>query len=88
MLVKQIEQERLLPFLGPIPKVEGFEVAEVSSPRVDEKGLGAGQGLRELRFPATRNRLPPAAAAAQYEGKPITGVNLRDMLRKVANPPG
>jgi len=29
-----------------------------------------------------------AAAAAQAEGKPITGVNVRDKLRMVANPPG
>ena len=29
-----------------------------------------------------------AAAAAQYAGKPVNGVNVRDMLRKVSNPPG
>jgi branched-chain amino acid transport system substrate-binding protein len=29
-----------------------------------------------------------AAAAAQYADKPVTGVNVRDMLRKVSNPPG
>lgn len=29
-----------------------------------------------------------AAAAAQYADKPVNGVNVRDMLRKVANPPG
>ena len=29
-----------------------------------------------------------AAAAAQYEGKPVNGVNVRDMLRRVSNPPG
>jgi len=29
-----------------------------------------------------------AAAAAQAEGKTVNGVNLRDMLRKVSNPPG
>ena len=29
-----------------------------------------------------------AAAAAQYAGLPVNGVNVRDMLRKVSNPPG
>jgi branched-chain amino acid transport system substrate-binding protein len=29
-----------------------------------------------------------AAAAAQYADKPVNGVNVRDMLRKVADPPG
>ncbi len=29
-----------------------------------------------------------AAAAAQYEGKPVNGVNVRDMLRRISNPPG
>jgi len=29
-----------------------------------------------------------AAAAAQYSGKPVNGPNVRDMLRKVSNPPG
>jgi branched-chain amino acid transport system substrate-binding protein len=29
-----------------------------------------------------------AAAAAQYAGLPVNGVNVRDMLRKVADPPG
>jgi branched-chain amino acid transport system substrate-binding protein len=29
-----------------------------------------------------------AAAAAEYAKKPLDGVNVRDMLRKVANPPG
>jgi len=29
-----------------------------------------------------------AAAAAQYADKPVNGVNVRDMLRKVSNPPG
>jgi ABC-type branched-subunit amino acid transport system substrate-binding protein len=29
-----------------------------------------------------------AAAAAQAEGKPVTGVNVRDMLRRVSYPPG
>jgi branched-chain amino acid transport system substrate-binding protein len=29
-----------------------------------------------------------AAAAAQYEGLPVNGINVRDKLRKVANPPG
>jgi len=29
-----------------------------------------------------------AAAAAQYEGLPVNGINVRDKLREVANPPG
>jgi ABC-type branched-subunit amino acid transport system substrate-binding protein len=29
-----------------------------------------------------------AAAAAQYADKPVNGVNVRDMLREVSNPPG
>lgn len=29
-----------------------------------------------------------AAAAAQYAGLPVNGVNVRDMLRKISNPPG
>lgn len=29
-----------------------------------------------------------AAASAQFKGKPVTGVNVRDMLRFVSNPPG